>query len=97
MDGPPFVISILINHIKFINVLCDIGCLFYGVINSKFITECGLKRMIMNLRNMQKYNCSTNGVCNEIISIWLDINGHVENSFSYIATKLNQDWILGKP
>ena len=45
MDGPPFVISILINQNKFVNVFCDTGCLFYGIVDSKFITKCGLKGM----------------------------------------------------
>ena len=46
---------------------------------------------------MQMYNGSTNGVCNEIISIRFDINGHVENSFYYVAPKLKYDLIFGKP
>ena len=45
MDGPPFVLSILINLIKFVNVLCDTSYLFYGIIKSKFVTKCGLKRI----------------------------------------------------
>ena len=45
MDVPPFVLSVLINRIKFVNALCDIGCLFHGFIESKFVTKCGLKRM----------------------------------------------------
>ena len=46
---------------------------------------------------MQGYDGSTNGVCNEIIPIRFDIKGHVENSFCYVAFKLNYDLILGKP
>ena len=46
---------------------------------------------------MQGYDGSTNGVCNEIISIRFDINGHVENSFFYVAFKLKYDLILVKP
>ena len=94
MDGPFFVLSILINQIKLVNVLCDTGCLFYGIINLKFVTKCGLKRMKINFRNIKRYNGSTNGVCNEIISIRFDINGHVENSFCYIVFKLKYDLIL---
>ena len=45
---------------------------------------------------MQGYDGLTNGVCNEIISIRFDINGHVENSFCYVAPKLRYDLILGK-
>ena len=46
---------------------------------------------------MQKYDGSTGGVCNEIISIRFDINGHVKNSFCYVAFRLKYDLILGKP
>ena len=46
---------------------------------------------------MQRYDGSTNGVCNEIISIRFDINGHVENSYCYVALKLKYDLVLGKP
>ena len=97
MDGPFFILSALINHIKFVNVFCDTGCLFYGIVDSKFVTKCGLKRMEITCRNMQGYDGSTNGVCNEIISIRFDINGYVENSFCYVAFKLRYDLILGKP
>ena len=37
------------------------------------------------------------GVCNEIIFIRFDINGHVENSFCYVALKLKYDFNFGKP
>ena len=51
------------------------GCLFYKIIEPKFITKCGLKRIKINFRDMQNYDGSTKGVCNEIISIRFDING----------------------
>ena len=81
MDGPPFVLSILINHNKFVNVLCDICCLFYKFVVSKFIKKCGLKRIKIIFRNMQRHDGSTNGICNEIISIRFDINGYIKNMF----------------
>ena len=68
MDWPFFVLSVLMNQIKFVNALCDIGCLFYGIIDSKFVTKCGLKRMKIIFRNMQKYDGSTNGVCKKKIN-----------------------------
>ena len=37
------------------------------------------------------------GVFNEVVSIRFDINGHVENSFCYVAPKSGYDLILGKP
>ena len=46
---------------------------------------------------MQKYDGLKNGVCNEMLLIRCDINGHVENSFCYIIFKLKYDLILGKP
>ena len=46
---------------------------------------------------MQGYDGLMNGVCNEVILIRFDINGHVENSFCYVAPKLKYDLILGKP
>ena len=97
MDGPPFVLSIFINQIKFVNALCDNGYLFYGIFDSKFVTKCGLKRMKIIFRNMQRCDGLTNGVCNEIISIRFDINGHVKNSFFYVAPKLKYGLILSKP
>ena len=96
MDNPFFILSVLINQIKFVNVLCDTGCLFYGIVDSKFVTKCGLERMKITPRNMQKYDGMTNGVCNEMVSIRFDINGHVENSSCYVAPKLKYDLILGK-
>ena len=84
------------NEIKFANVLCDTGCLFYGIVDSKFVTKCGFERMKIIFRNMQGYNGITNGVCNEVVLIRFDINGHVENSFCYVALKLKYDLILGK-
>ena len=71
--------------------------IFYGIVDSKFVTKCGLKRMKITFRDMQKYNVLTNGVCNEIISIRFDINGYIENSFCYVVFKLKYDLILGKP
>ena len=97
MDGPLFIFSVLINQIKFANVLCDTGCFYYGIVESKFVTKCGLERMKITLRDMQGYDGLTNGVCNEVVSIRFDINGHVENSFCYVAPKLKYDLILGKP
>ena len=79
MNGPFFVLSILLNQIKIVNVLCDIGCLSYGIVDPIFVTKCGLKRMKITFRNMKGYFGLTNGVCNETISIRFDINGHVEN------------------
>ena len=93
MDGPFSVLSVLIYHFKFANAFCDTGCLFYGIVDSK----CGLKRMKITFRDMQRYDGLTNGVCNEVVSIRFDINGHVENSFCYVAFKLKYDLILGKP
>ena len=47
---------------------------------------------------MPRYDVSTNGVCNEILSIRFDIiNGYVEKSFCYVVLKLKYDLILGKP
>ena len=97
MDGPPFVLSVLVNQIKFTNALCDTGCLFYGIVDSKFVTKCELKRMKITLRDMQGYDGLTNGVCNEVVSIRFDINGHVENSFCYVTPKLGYNLILRKP
>ena len=88
---------------KFIGVLRDIGCLFYEIIDTKFGTKCGFKRMKIIFRNMQRYDELTNGVCNEMVLIRFDINGHVnindhvENSFCYIIFKLKYGLILGKP
>ena len=97
MDEPPFVLSVLINQINFIIALCDTGCLFYGIVDSKFVTKCGLKRMKITPRDIQGYDGLTNGVCNEVESIRFDINDHVENSFCYVTFKLKYDLILGKP
>ena len=46
---------------------------------------------------MQKYDGLTNGVCNEMVSIRFDINGHVENSFCNVIFILKYDMILGNP
>ena len=45
---------------------------------------------------MQRYDGLTNGVCNEMVSIRFDINGHFENSICYIFFKLKYNLILGK-
>ena len=98
MEGPFLLLSILINQINFFNVLCDTACLFYKIVNSKFVTKCGLKGMKIIFLNMQKYDRLTNGVCNKIISIRFDINDHVENSFCYVFTfRSKYDLILGEP
>ena len=97
MDGPPFLLSILINQIKFFNVLWDTGCLFYGIVDFESVTKYLLKRMKITPRNMQCYDGSTNGVCDGIILIWFDINGHVDNSFCYVVFKIKYNLILGKP
>ena len=97
MDGLPFLLSILINETLFVNALYDIGCLFNGIVDSKFVTKFGLKFMKIIFRNMQRHNDSTNGVCNEIILVRFDINKHVEISFYYVVFKLNYNMILKKP
>ena len=96
MDGPLFIFSVSINQIKFINIFCDSGCLFYGIVDSEFITKCGLERMKITFRNIQGYDGITNGVCNEVVSIRFVINGHVENSFCYVNIKIKFDLNLGK-
>ena len=51
-DGRPSILSTFINQIQFFNVLCDISYLFYGNVDSKFITKCGLQRMKITFRNI---------------------------------------------
>ena len=92
LEGPPFILSILINQFKFVNVLYDIGYLFYGIVDSKFIKKYGLKRIKIIVPNMQRYDGLANDVCNKVISIRFNINGHVKNSFCYVAFKLRYDW-----
>ena len=97
MDGPPFVLSILVSKIKFIKVLWDAGYIFYVVIDWKFDTQFVLKRMKIIFRKVQKSNCSKNGVCNEIILIRFNINKYIKSSFCSVAFKLKYEFFWGKP
>ena len=74
MHGPPFLISILINQIKLVNVLYDTSCLFFGIQNWKFITKYGLKLMKTIFRNIKLYDGLTNGVCYEMFNTILTPN-----------------------
>ena len=98
MDGPPFLAPVLINQSCYTTALPDSGCLSYGLIDSKFASKCGLERIPIPPRAMEGFDEMREEVCEEVVSVQLDVNGHTESAFFYVAPKLaNYDIILGRP
>jgi predicted aspartyl protease len=98
MEGPPFIVSTLVNRDCIAHTLIDTGCLSYGVINSRFAQKHNLQRIRVRPRTMTGYDNTTESVVDEVAAIRIDIDGHVEEvAYFYIVPKLAYDMILGLP
>lgn len=98
MDQPPFLVPVLIDQLYYAKTLLDSGCLSYGLIDSKFASKCDLERLKISPRKMDGFEDLTEGVCDEVAVVRLDINGHTERAFFYVAPRLAAyDVILGDP
>ncbi len=98
MDQPPFLVPALIDQLYYAKTLLDSGCLSYGLIDSKFASKCDLERLKISPRRMVGFENLTKDVCDEVAVARLDINGHTERAFFYVAPRLAAyDAILGNP
>jgi Reverse transcriptase (RNA-dependent DNA polymerase)/RNase H-like domain found in reverse transcriptase/Integrase zinc binding domain/Chromo (CHRromatin Organisation MOdifier) domain len=99
MDGPPFLVSTLVNRDCFAKTLLDSGCLSYGLISSAFATENNLQRIPISSRGLSGFDAPSYDKVTEVAVVSLDIDSHYEQrSFLYVVPRLHSyDMILGLP
>ena len=99
MDGPPFLVSTLVNRDCFAKTLLDSGCLSYGLVSSSFVIENDLQRIKIPARSLSGFDAPSEDTVTEVAVVSLDIDGHHESrSFLYVVPRLESyDIILGLP
>ena len=99
MDGPPFLVSTLVNRDCFAKTLLDSGCLSYGLVSSSFAIENDLQRIKIPARSLSGFDAPSEDTVTEVAVVSLDIDGHHESrSFLYVVPRLESyDIILGLP
>lgn len=99
MDGPPFLVSTLVNKVCFAKTLVDSGCLSYGLVSSSFAIRNNLQRIKISPLRMSGFDDLTEGEVTEVAVISMDIDGHhEERAFLYVVPKIaDSDMILGMP
>ena len=99
MDGPPFLISILVNKECFARTLIDTGYLSYGLVDSRFATKNKLQRISIPSRDLTGFDAPSIGQVTEIAAVSIDIdNYYKKRSFFYIVPRLaSYDIILEIP
>lgn len=100
MDGPPFLLSVLINKECYASSLIDSGCLSYGLIDSRFARKHKLQRMRIRPRETSGYDGYRGGEITEVATMDISIDGYgQEKAFFYVVPRLAEgyDMILGKP
>jgi hypothetical protein len=76
MDGPPFVVSAIVNRESSTTALIDSGCLSYGLIDSRYVQKHGLQRIQIQPRAMVGFDAPTQGQITEVTTVQLDIGGY---------------------
>ena len=98
MDGPPLLVSTLVNRDCVALTLVDCGCLSYGLIDSRFVRKHNLERRHITPRAMTAFDAPTSGMIREVAAIELDIGGYRQKAFLYVVPRLaDYDIILGLP
>lgn len=99
MDGPPFIVSALINHHSFAKTLLDTGCLSYGLCDSRYARKHGITRIKITPRSMVAFDKDVDEIVDEVVMVSLNIDGHhQEKVFLYVVPQLaGYDMILGMP
>ena len=99
MDGPPILVSTLINKECFAKTLLDIGCLSYGLIDSRFVHKHNLTCIPISPRSLTGFDGPATGEINSVASVRIDIDSYIEERlFFFIVPQLESyDMILDLP
>ena len=98
MDGPPFLVSVLVNQKCYIDTLLDGGCFLNGLISFTFVSRCKLERLKISVRFMIGFDQISDKICDEVVAVRLDIGNYTEQACFYVVPQLaNHDMILGQP
>lgn len=92
------IVDIIINNIRFVPTLIDLGCSCYAAIDDALATSMNLKRMKIKPRLLEGVAGAPRPDINEITCIDIDIDGHSKKMvFAYIIKDLTESFILGRP
>lgn len=98
MDGPPFLIDVLLNSGSFERALVDSGCLCFSAFSGALVRRQKLPRIRIKKRDLQLAEGDREKKRIHFITyVDLDIDGHKERVFGYVIEKLAYSMILGDP
>lgn len=98
MIGNPFVVSALVNDIKFADTLVDTGCLCYGLCDTRFAQKHNFTRIPIKPREITAFDGKVSSIIDEIAVVTLDLDGHREERvFMYVTPIGDYNMILGMP
>jgi len=98
MDGPPFLVPLLIDGHKFVDAQVDSGCECYAAMSEKFAQQLGLEQVrLARPRNLGTVLGRTVTQIRDIARCELDINGWSRMTSFYIIPGMPRDMILGLP
>lgn len=97
MDGPPFLVSVLVNKKTFTPALVDTGCLSYGLISRRFATQNSLQRISITPRPINGFSTDVASEITDVAKMEIDLDGYKEETFFYIVPNMSYDMILGLP
>ena len=95
IDGPPFLVLVLINKKTFTLVLVNIGYLLYGLISRRFATRNSLQRILITPRPINGFSTDVVSEIIDIAKIKINLDGYKEETFFYIVPNIVYDIILG--
>lgn len=98
MNGPPFLIPLLIEDAAFARALIDSGCTCFCAVSDSFVARLGLDTIAIPPRRLSLATESEESYdINRMVSFGYDIDGWRSNASAYVIPNLERDVILGKP
>jgi hypothetical protein len=76
MNNSPFLVSILLNGEYYVQILINIDCLSYGIIDIRFAEKHNFERFKIRFREIIKYNERKEKKIDEIIVVRINIDEH---------------------
>ena len=98
LDGPPFLIDVLINKSFYTDTLIDTGCLCYSAFNRAFVKRHKLPQIPIKPKELKlAKEDPQQRVIHEITYADIDIDGKLETIWGYVINDLAFNLILGDP